>query len=82
MGTICLLYYAFLFFQIKVAHLAGKLGKKAETLIYNALSMDEPDIKLVYVTPEKLMKNNELNDLLVSLNEKDLLTRYLNVKYL
>lgn len=47
--------------QISCESLTSELGVKAQDEIYKRLSLKPPDIKLLYVTPEKVEVLDSLN---------------------
>eukprot|EP00794_Sanderia_malayensis_P009865 gene9865-10875_t len=62
--------------KIPAAHLSSDQSASMESQIYVDLHRQSPEIKLLYVTPEKLSASSKLNAALQSLNERKLLDRF------
>lgn len=62
--------------QIPAAHLSGSLTDNQEQMIYKDLAQKEPNLKLLYVTPEKLRASQKLCSALTALYNKNLLSRF------
>lgn len=58
------------------ASLSSDIDSDTLQLIYSDLRSSEPNIKLLYVTPEKLTASDSLNCLLRNLHQKDKLARF------
>ncbi|KAF8359120.1 him-6, partial [Pristionchus pacificus] len=56
--------------------LTGDLSVKAADDIYNRLESKNPDIKLLYVTPEKISSSSRLSSVFSSLHRRGLLARF------
>ncbi|XP_032798955.2 Bloom syndrome protein homolog isoform X2 [Daphnia magna] len=62
--------------DIPSEHLSGDMSNAAQDAIYARLSMRNPDIKLLYITPEKLSASMKLLSALNTLNARQLLARF------
>ncbi|KAI9557156.1 D helicase bloom' [Daphnia sinensis] len=62
--------------DIPSEHLSGDMPNAAQDAIYARLSMRNPDIKLLYITPEKLSASMKLLSALNTLNARQLLARF------
>ncbi|XP_057371792.1 recQ-like DNA helicase Blm [Daphnia carinata] len=62
--------------DIPSEHLSGDMPNAAQDAIYARLSMRNPDIKLLYITPEKLSASMKLLSALNTLNARQLLVRF------
>ncbi|CAI9742264.1 syndrome homolog isoform X1 [Octopus vulgaris] len=62
--------------DIPAASLAGDVSLKDSDSVYMQLSMKEPALKLVYVTPEKISSSTKLTNLFENLNSRGLLSRF------
>ena len=66
-------------FQLPAVHLLGSEtaeGSRHENSIYQDLSRRNPEVKLVYVTPEKLSASSKLNSVLSGLYARGMLERF------
>lgn len=63
-------------FQIPAAHLSGDVSAAACDEIYHKLSMKEPLLKLLYVTPEKISNSAKFQTTLDSLYARDKIARF------
>ncbi|XP_065912023.1 recQ-like DNA helicase BLM isoform X3 [Dysidea avara] len=61
---------------VNAAHLSGEVDSQLETAIYLALAQKTPEVKLLYVTPEKLSASNKLMKALDSLHQRKVLERF------
>lgn len=64
------------FFKVPAAHLSSDQSAALERQIYENLHRKAPEIKLLYVTPEKLSASGRLNSVLDSLSQRRLLDRF------
>ena len=64
------------FFQVPAAHLSSDQSTAVEADIYIDLHRRSPEIKLLYVTPEKLSASVKLISALNNLNKRQLLARF------
>lgn len=62
--------------DIKATHLSGDVDYHQETNIYITLAKQHPEVKLLYVTPEKLSASNKLLKALDNLYQRKMLTRF------
>ncbi|XP_014789034.1 recQ-like DNA helicase BLM [Octopus bimaculoides] len=62
--------------DIPAASLSGDVSLKDSDSVYMQLSMKEPPLKLVYVTPEKISSSTKLMTLFENLNARGLLSRF------
>lgn len=62
--------------DIAAAHLCSDVSKSDSDQIYMKLSMREPAIKLLYLTPEKINSSRAVTDCLNSLYQRDKLARF------
>ncbi|GAB1608931.1 syndrome homolog isoform X1, partial [Argonauta hians] len=62
--------------DIPAASLSSDVSVQDSDAIYMQLSMKEPNIKLLYVTPEKISSSNKLTMLFENLNARGLLSRF------
>ncbi|XP_031557333.1 Bloom syndrome protein-like [Actinia tenebrosa] len=66
--------------RIPATHLSGDVtsdeAMKHVSSVYQDLSLRQPNLKLVYVTPEKLSASGKLNSALASLHSRGLLDRF------
>jgi len=62
--------------KVPAAHLSSDQSLAMEGDIYLDLRLKSPEIKLLYVTPEKLSASKKLIDALNSLNQRNLLDRF------
>ncbi|CAH0714963.1 unnamed protein product, partial [Brenthis ino] len=62
--------------DIAAAHLSGDLTNVQMNEVFLKLTMAEPAIKLLYVTPEKLSNSNRLQDTLASLYQRGKIGRF------
>lgn len=65
-------------FQLPAVHLLGDVGPRSTkhlNSVYQDLSLRNPTIKLVYVTPEKLSASDKLLSVMNSLYSRGLLER-------
>ena len=64
-------------FQISAAHMSGDVSNALIDDVYLKLSLAEPGIKLLYVTPEKLSSSTKLRDTLSTLHKRNKIARYI-----
>lgn len=62
--------------EISASHLSGEMAQSAVDKIYMKLHLREPDIKLLYVTPEKISASGKLLSALDYLYQRKLLDRF------
>lgn len=62
--------------DIPAAHLLGDVSVEDSRVIYHKLSMKEPELKLLYVTPEKISSSPNFQSMLDNLHSRDKLARF------
>lgn len=62
--------------QIPSSHLCSDVKKTEIEVILAKLHMHEPLIKLLYLTPEKIVASQQVQDLLKSLHKRDKIARF------
>lgn len=62
--------------QIPAAHMSGDISDNQLDAIYKELYRKEPNLRLLYVTPEKLSASPKLNSALNALYQRGLLGRF------
>ena len=62
--------------EIPVAHLSGDISRKEEGAIYTQLSLRDPGVKLLYVTPEKISASQKLLSAMQNLYARGMLKRF------
>lgn len=62
--------------DIMASHLSGDVKESEVNAIYRRLNMPEPDIKLLYVTPEKVGASNSLRNCFLGLYKRNMLARF------
>ncbi|XP_076370339.1 recQ-like DNA helicase BLM isoform X2 [Tachypleus tridentatus] len=62
--------------DVLACHLSGEMENSTATKIYRQLTMREPGIKLLYVTPEKISASDKLVCLFEGLYNRKLLARF------
>ncbi|KAK6011892.1 hypothetical protein OSTOST_23009, partial [Ostertagia ostertagi] len=62
--------------QIPCEALTSEVNPKEQDAIYKRLMRSPPDIKLLYVTPEKISVSNKLQEVFKSLHRRNFLTRF------
>lgn len=62
--------------DIPVVHLLSSLSQEDEKKIYKNLLGESPDLKMIFVTPEKIALSHQLNKCFDSLYERNLLSRF------
>lgn len=62
--------------EVSASHLSGEMTQSAADKIYTRLHYREPDIKLLYVTPEKISASSKLLSALDNLFQRNLLDRF------
>ena len=60
---------------VPASHLSGGLTAAQALQVFKDLHSREPQLRLLYVTPEKIGCSNQLRDCFKSLYERDLLNR-------
>ncbi|XP_052752248.1 recQ-like DNA helicase Blm [Galleria mellonella] len=62
--------------DIPAAHLSGDISAAEADEVYHKLSMREPLLKLLYVTPEKISSSPKFQDVLTALYSRDKIARF------
>ena len=62
--------------EIPAAHLSGELCPSKVAMIYTQLSLRDPGVKLLYVTPEKISASNKLISAMQHLYSRGMLKRF------
>ncbi|XP_059062221.1 recQ-like DNA helicase Blm [Achroia grisella] len=62
--------------DIPAAHLSGDMSAAEADEVYHKLSMREPLLKLLYVTPEKISSSPKFQDVLTTLYSRDKIARF------
>lgn len=62
--------------DIPAAHLCADVSESESAIIWSKLSKREPDIKLLFLTPEKINASQKVMQMLESLYERDKLARF------
>ncbi|CAG0889003.1 unnamed protein product, partial [Darwinula stevensoni] len=62
--------------DIPAAHLSGEINESAVNAVYAAISKRDPELRLLYVTPEKLSSSAKLTRALHGLYQRGLLSRF------
>ena len=62
--------------DIKACHLSGDVKESEVVDIYRKLNMPEPEIKLLYVTPEKVGASTSLRNIFSRLYNRNMLARF------
>lgn len=62
--------------DIPAAHLSGELNNAEVQAVYQKLNRPEPDLKLLYVTPEKIGASASVRQILQGLYRRDKLARF------
>ncbi|KAM3965429.1 recQ-like DNA helicase Blm [Aphomia sociella] len=62
--------------DIPAAHLSGDVSAAAADEVYHKLSMREPLLKLLYVTPEKIRSSQKFQDVLTALYSRGKIARF------
>lgn len=62
--------------DIQAAHMCADVSREETNVIMNKLHCREPLIKLLYLTPEKIVAAKSITDLLISLYERGKLARF------
>lgn len=62
--------------DIMAAHLSGEMSESEVSSIYRSLNKPEPDIKLLYVTPEKVGASTNLRNCFMGLYRRKMLARF------
>ncbi|XP_059062249.1 recQ-like DNA helicase Blm [Achroia grisella] len=62
--------------DIPAAHLSGDMSAAEADEVYHKLSMREPLLKLLYVTPEKICSSPKFQDVLTALYSRDKIARF------
>ena len=58
------------------SHLSGGISAAQALQVFKDLNSREPQLRLLYVTPEKIMCSQQLKDCFRNLNNRDMLNRY------
>ena len=64
--------------QIPASHLSGNLTAGQSMQVIRDLNSREPQLKLLYVTPEKIGCSNQLRECFNSLYNRNLLNRWVH----
>lgn len=72
----CNAYFANIEFQIPAAHLCSDVKASDMDIILNKLQMHEPLLKLLYLTPEKIVASQKVQNTLKSLHLRDKISRF------
>ncbi|XP_014208205.1 Bloom syndrome protein homolog [Copidosoma floridanum] len=62
--------------DIPAAHLSGTLSDGETQIVYRELAKQQPNLKLLYLTPEKISASQKLCSALTALYERGLLSRF------
>lgn len=62
--------------DIMAGHLSGEIKESEVNSIYRRLNMPEPDLKLLYVTPEKVGASANLRNCFLGLYKRNMLARF------
>lgn len=63
-------------FQIPAAHMSSSITESQAEAIYRELAKEEPGLRLLYVTPEKISASARFCSTLTRLHERNLLARF------
>ncbi|KAK2579825.1 hypothetical protein KPH14_007511 [Odynerus spinipes] len=62
--------------DIPAAHMSGNLTESQAAGIYRELSKKDPGLKLLYVTPEKISASQKFSNILTTLYQRNLISRF------